>query len=57
MEKYDNMKTEEEEEEENEDEEEEEDTSSFMGFSIQACMSLKLPPEYPEQADKNQRLP
>ena len=43
-------------EEEEETEEEEENTSRFMGFSIHACISLnKLPPEYPEQASKNQR--
>ena len=49
---------EEEKEEEEEEEEEEENTSRFMGFSIHACISLnKLPPEYPEQASKNQRWP
>ena len=42
---------------EEEKEEEEENTSRFMGFSIHACISLKLPPEYPEQASKNQRCP
>ena len=42
-------------EEEEEETEEEENKSSFMGSSIHACISLKLPPEYPEQASKNQR--
>jgi hypothetical protein len=50
------MKAGEEEKEEEKEEEEEENTSRFMGFSIHACISLnKLPPEYPEQASKNQR--
>ena len=43
------------EEEEETEEEEEENKSSFMGSSIHACISLKLPAEYPEQASKNQR--
>ena len=50
-------KEQEQEQEETKEEEEEENTSSFMGSSIHACISLKLPPEYPEQASKNQRWP
>ena len=48
-------KEEEETKEEETKEEEEKNKSFFMGFSIHACISLKLPPEYPEQASKNQR--